>query len=426
MGSLSQNTVFGRAKYKANTFIGGVAATINTPALIASKLGINVSRIKAFRIVENDIQFAVIGGTYTLSNNFGGNTAITYYDDADGLVTITSIYTFKDTSNLEYVRMKNNTTIGPSCFQNSGIRGTNSDFSSVTSIGNAAFVGGTTNIATTFTFPSLSTLTGINVFGFANSNNVTINVPLALMTSNSGKPDANLTSGVGSSIINYIGRIDDTSYNTELGGLGAYYANKGLLAKALGIGSGGLVNVQNVGGNLRVKVLNNYVLGDFGFRGNTSISYFDDSMAGLAINTGVLSFEGCTNIVWIKLFGIITLGGFRAISNCTNLNNVELPNMTTMAADWFGRSCPKFKIASYPKCEKVTNNISLINTSLTNLNLPVCTQIGTTTGEDGVLTGIATGSTLTVSSYLKTVNSGAPDGDLVYAGNVRGAIINYT
>lgn len=40
-----RKTIFGRKKLRANTFIGGVADTINTPALIASRLGISVARI---------------------------------------------------------------------------------------------------------------------------------------------------------------------------------------------------------------------------------------------------------------------------------------------------------------------------------------------------------------------------------------------
>jgi hypothetical protein len=69
-----------------NTFIGGVAATINTPALIASKLGIAVDRIKSFSIIGNDIQFAVIGN-YNIPNAcFMNNSSLTYFLDNGGLV----------------------------------------------------------------------------------------------------------------------------------------------------------------------------------------------------------------------------------------------------------------------------------------------------------------------------------------------------
>ncbi|MFC0781223.1 leucine-rich repeat protein [Flavobacterium sp. HJSW_4] len=94
-----RKTIFGRQKIKPNTFIGGVAATINTPALIASKLGISVSRIKGFSIVGNDIQFAITGGNYIIPQSaFRTNADITYYNDAGGLVTRLNPHAFGSTS----------------------------------------------------------------------------------------------------------------------------------------------------------------------------------------------------------------------------------------------------------------------------------------------------------------------------------------
>jgi hypothetical protein len=98
-----QKTVFGRVKYKPNTFIGGVSATINTPALIAARLGIAESRIRAFNVIGSDIQFAVIGGIYSTSTNmFTNNTSITYFKDDAGLVDIVRPYTFQGCVNLIY------------------------------------------------------------------------------------------------------------------------------------------------------------------------------------------------------------------------------------------------------------------------------------------------------------------------------------
>jgi len=76
-----------------NTYIGGVAATISTAALLATKLGISVGAITNFAIVGGDIK-CKITGSYTLSLNFNGNTEITYYDDLDGLVTAIKSDTF--------------------------------------------------------------------------------------------------------------------------------------------------------------------------------------------------------------------------------------------------------------------------------------------------------------------------------------------
>lgn len=70
-----------------NTEIGGVAATISTPALLATKLGIDVSRITNFSTVGSDIKCRITG-SYSLSSYFSGgvNSETTYYDDNDGLV----------------------------------------------------------------------------------------------------------------------------------------------------------------------------------------------------------------------------------------------------------------------------------------------------------------------------------------------------
>jgi hypothetical protein len=88
MGSLIQNTVFGRSHYKVNTYIGGVGGTINTPALLASKLGIAANRIKLFRVIENDIECAIIGGSYEVKGfNSSDISQVSYYKDPTGIVS---------------------------------------------------------------------------------------------------------------------------------------------------------------------------------------------------------------------------------------------------------------------------------------------------------------------------------------------------
>lgn len=78
-----------------NTEIGGVASTINTPALLATKLGIDVSRITNFTIVGSDIK-CKITGSYAITS-FSGDTSITYYKD-DGIAT--DFNSFYNCSNL--------------------------------------------------------------------------------------------------------------------------------------------------------------------------------------------------------------------------------------------------------------------------------------------------------------------------------------
>lgn len=78
--------------FAPNTFIGGVASVINTPALLAAKLKNHPSNstfagsnIKSFTIVGNDIQ-CYIGVDYRIEDNgFSGNTLLTYYRDLGGM-----------------------------------------------------------------------------------------------------------------------------------------------------------------------------------------------------------------------------------------------------------------------------------------------------------------------------------------------------
>jgi hypothetical protein len=97
---------FGRDYIKPNTFIGGVASSINNAIILAQKLGLSVSRIRNFKIIGNDIEFAIIGGNYILSSNFGftSNTSITYYRDEANLLTNIGFNVFRGCTNLFQVK----------------------------------------------------------------------------------------------------------------------------------------------------------------------------------------------------------------------------------------------------------------------------------------------------------------------------------
>lgn len=119
MGSLIQNTVWGRLKApRPNTFIGGIGATIKTPALLAAKLKINVALIRSFSIIDNNIECAMMAQYNPYP--FIDDTALTYYEDRDGLVKNFSAthYNFRGCSNLLYVIMPKLEFVGPSAFGN--------------------------------------------------------------------------------------------------------------------------------------------------------------------------------------------------------------------------------------------------------------------------------------------------------------------
>ena len=69
-----------------NTFIGGVASTINTPALLAAKLAIDVIRITGFSFVGSDIKCRITGSYGLPTSCFSNDAKLTYYLDG-GLIT---------------------------------------------------------------------------------------------------------------------------------------------------------------------------------------------------------------------------------------------------------------------------------------------------------------------------------------------------
>ena len=80
---------FGKQKAKVNTYIGGIGGTIDTPALLAAKLGIDENRIKLFKVTGVDVECAVIGGSYNIPIScWASNLQITYYRDEAGLVSV--------------------------------------------------------------------------------------------------------------------------------------------------------------------------------------------------------------------------------------------------------------------------------------------------------------------------------------------------
>lgn len=78
------NNAILRRDYEPNTFIGGVANTITSASEIANILNIPVSGVKAFSVVDNDIQFHVKNDYEIPQFAFQDNEEITYYRDEGG------------------------------------------------------------------------------------------------------------------------------------------------------------------------------------------------------------------------------------------------------------------------------------------------------------------------------------------------------
>jgi len=102
------------------------------------------------------------------------------------------------------------------------------------------------------------------------------------------------------------------------------------------------------------------------------------------------SIESCSSVPLISSF-----------STCTNLESVSLP------------ACTFF--AGIP-----------VSTALANLNIPLCENLGGTTGDDSVFFNISGNTiTLTIAASRQTCDGGNPDGDIVYLSANNTATINY-
>lgn len=98
-----------------NTEIGGVASTISTPALLATKLGIDVSRITNFSIVGSDIKCKITGSYGIPASAFLSNVNISYYEDVGGLVNYIGNESFKSNS-LKWLFLPAVVSTGTDCF----------------------------------------------------------------------------------------------------------------------------------------------------------------------------------------------------------------------------------------------------------------------------------------------------------------------
>ncbi|WP_316632357.1 fibronectin type III domain-containing protein [uncultured Flavobacterium sp.] len=209
MGHLLQNTVFGRTNYKVNTYIGGISPTINTPALLATKLGIAVNRIKLFRIIDNDIECAIIGGSYEVKGfNHSDLSQVTYYRDPTGIVS----------------------GIGHQGFYNTGL--IEGYFPNATYISIAAFdqnlypSGRPKNLLKKLYIPSVTrignTVTNENVFRSGNLNLGKIWANQILQTINSGGVEGDLAYLATGNTITYITNFSKPSSITNLSATAIY------------------------------------------------------------------------------------------------------------------------------------------------------------------------------------------------------------
>jgi hypothetical protein len=111
---------------------------------------------------------------------------------------------------------------------------------------------------------------------------------------------------------------------------------------------------------------------------------------------------------------------------CPKLSTLTLGKITELGKNVFD-SCSLLTGAglNLTECKYFGNQAFRLCYSYANINAPMLTTCGESTAYNGVFESINSGITITVSATLQTINSGAPDADLIYAINTRGAIVNY-
>lgn len=367
-----QKTVFGRQKAKPNTFIGGVSGTINTPDLIATRLGINVNRIKAFSIIGSNIQFAVTGGTYGLPTNAFRSSAITYFNDVDGLVLSLNTGVFYGATSLTTVTLPNLTTI------------------TTNGSGNDTFGGCT--LLNSLIAPKVVNINGIG--GFVNCTALTtLNFPLyngpiisGFLQNCSSLTSINLT---------ITGAIGNNAFtNTKISTID--------LSAVTSIGSGAFNGVSTLVGNLTANMCT--TIGSNAFR-NTRITGFTSSSC-TSIDLG--AFYSVTTLASVVLNAVTVINsagsGNDTFGSCTGLVSFSAPNLTTINGINMLASCSNITTIYMPSITKLGDSVSVSQQEFLNIKL---------------------GATITVPIAMQTINGGSPHADLIYAVSSRGANINY-
>lgn len=470
---MNKNKKFYLAKTKVqpNTFIGGVSATINTAALVASKLGISASRIKAFSVIGSNIQFAVTGGSYVMpSGAWNNSSVITYFKDLDGLVTTLNGNAFNNCANLAELNLPNCTVVNSNSVYNCPLLltlnmpelttcvctenytasfrylpTTNLSFPKLISAGtafcDAKFTtfsaplmttaakycfSGTINASSIYV-PMLQTVgtavDNIGTFGGVNTN-CTVTVHLSMMTNNSGIPDGDLLACP--ALVVYDGYVSDGSYNTEFGGLAATVNTRKLIASKLGLKSAAIENVQVVGSDIRFKVLvGSYQLPAYAFSANTAITSFKDN-SGKCTKFNYRALRAASNLAEIIAPSVTEI-----IDECiygVKLTTLSLPALTTVSGSYNCIQSNFLTSVSFPSLTTVTITGSVVGSPVLNsVYIPALSVMNTNasgtfiSGNNQCITGVA----ITIANAALTSNGGGIDADLQALISGKSAAVTY-
>lgn len=201
----------GRA-VKHNTFIGGISGIINTPALLAAKLGIDVSRVKSFEVRGTDVGAHIVGNYVAPVLFLSSIESLTYFEDNSGLITSNSGKMFQRSYNIKKAYLPGMTLLngnsGNWTFEN------NDNLANQYSKWKTLYIGNALNIGATQGFDS--NVFRVGVFGF--NNTIRLYAHESLATSNAGGVEGDLAGfdSMGGNSVQFIANLTKPNKVTTL------------------------------------------------------------------------------------------------------------------------------------------------------------------------------------------------------------------
>lgn len=142
---------------------------------------------------------------------------------------------------------------------------------------------------------------------------------------------------------------------------------------------------------------------------NLNITEFWDD--GIVVSGGTSCFHTCIRLSYFYSPYISSLGD-EFFMGCGELNSIELPSVITLGENCFAY-CDILDSIVLISARRIGNYAFNSCSSLTNIYIPLCTELGDTTGNNYVFEYINGNIIdLNISSYLMTVYSGQPDLDI--------------
>lgn len=195
----------------------------------------------------------------------------------------------------------------------------------------------------------------------------------------------------------------DVSTNTEIGGVASTISTPALLASKLAIDVSRIANFSIVGSNIKCRINGNYSIIASAFGSTSTITYYYDSEGLVNSFTEANTFSSCSSLYDLLFPGLSSVFGSYNFNITPMLKTIELPYLVSTSNASFAYGSGTF---------------------IKKIYIPRCTSLGSSSGDNGVFSGITTGSIVYCNPALATNNAGGPDGDLAYAIS-QGATVRY-